>query len=699
LSKRIVAATSLALLLVGILGLEFIVKPVGAMGSIDRSIGLSGEQALINPVPGQYANYSIKYYENETMAFSGWWNFSYLEYVEPNLINVTLDYDVAETDGEVRYWHDIGWLTIDITNRWVVETASGVGMGGTWYDFWIETNVTEGSVIRIERGNGTVVKSEAIKFATGFVDCWVVNSTTERASDSLTFLYDKKTGLCTMAYASTDRSEYGGLVFGACLTLVSTNIPIGAYSPMHELGISLEAPTTLRPNESALVIVTVHNYGLSNETDVEIQLLVDGTIVNSTVVPFIENGSFAELTHVWTPPDAGAYNITAYVKPVPGEALLENNRITVRSRVRYEAKIGVRAGDWIIYNYTVIGAPSGAVLPQWMKIEFLSVEGTRASVLATMRMSDGTEQNQTMNVDIVAGGGTLGTISGIVIAANLTVGDSFYMSGYGDVVIESEQMRTYAGARRTVLGASLIQGGNKLEYYWDKQTGIMVESAASYPQLNITATAKAYQTNMWQASTIIYLSPSEANVRVGETYTVNVTIANVTNLYTWQIQLSFDPTVLNCTNARYTENHVFAGKEIVAVNPVINNTEGYVLYGCCLLGNEETFNGNGTLCQIQFTAMSSGKSALGFSGPEDTFLLDFGLNEVPYGTRDGCVTVEEGLHCDLNNDRKVDIADLSLAAKAFGSYSTYPRWNPTADINGDGTVNIVDLVLIVKRFA
>ena len=37
-------------------------------------------------------------------------------------------------------------------------------------------------------------------------------------------------------------------------------------------------------------------------------------------------------------------------------------------------------GDWIKYDYTVTDAPSGTPNPTWMKVEFLSVEGTTVSV-------------------------------------------------------------------------------------------------------------------------------------------------------------------------------------------------------------------------------------------------------------------------------------------------------------------------------
>jgi parallel beta-helix repeat protein len=53
---------------------------------------------------------------------------------------------------------------------------------------------------------------------------------------------------------------------------------------------------------------------------------------------------------------------------------------------------------------------------------------------------------------------------------------------------------------------------------------------------------------------------------------------------------------------------------------------------------------------------------------------------------------------DINGDGKVDIQDLVLFIKAFGSYPTHPRWNIEADLNNDSKVDIKDLVLIIKHF-
>lgn len=160
------------------------------------------------------------------------------------------------------------------------------------------------------------------------------------------------------------------------------------------------------------------------------------------------------------------------------------------------AAIEVEEGDWIEIKYTISGAPSGTVLPQWIKIEFLTVAGTTATIRVTMHMSDGNEESDTMTVDVEAGGGSFGGLSGLVIPANCKVGDSIEMAGFGTMTIEGEKTGTYAGASRTVVYASLSQYGTELTYYWDKQTGVMV--GASGTSGGMTVSAKVTDTNIWE---------------------------------------------------------------------------------------------------------------------------------------------------------------------------------------------------------
>jgi len=167
---------------------------------------------------------------------------------------------------------------------------------------------------------------------------------------------------------------------------------------------------------------------------------------------------------------------------------------------------GVKAGDWIKLDFTIIRALPEMTLPQWMKVEFLSVDGTTVTLHVTMQMLDGTENSNDITVDVAAGGGTFRGpswifrgLSGFVIPANSKTGDSIKITRYDTVTIAGENSGTYAGVNRTVVYASFSRGGTQLTCYWDKKTGALVEVYAVSGYM--AGTAKTTETNMWQAET------------------------------------------------------------------------------------------------------------------------------------------------------------------------------------------------------
>ena len=72
---------------------------------------------------------------------------------------------------------------------------------------------------------------------------------------------------------------------------------------------------------------------------------------------------------------------------------------------------------------------------------------------------------------------------------------------------------------------------------------------------------------------------------------------------------------------------------------------------------------------------------------------------IPTGSNtlsDGNITVR--LLGDVNGDGRVDLRDIALVARAFGSTPNSPNWNPAADVNGDGIVNMKDIDLVARNF-
>jgi len=69
-------------------------------------------------------------------------------------------------------------------------------------------------------------------------------------------------------------------------------------------------------------------------------------------------------------------------------------------------------------------------------------------------------------------------------------------------------------------------------------------------------------------------------------------------------------------------------------------------------------------------------------------------------TSDGELRYTEfmGYVVDLNDDGKVNIIDVAIAAKAYGTQLGEENWNEMADINKDEIVNIIDISIVAIDF-
>jgi|GEM_PF-1153284 hypothetical protein len=79
----------------------------------------------------------------------------------------------------------------------------------------------------------------------------------------------------------------------------------------------------------------------------------------------------------------------------------------------------------------------------------------------------------------------------------------------------------------------------------------------------------------------------------------------------------------------------------------------------------------------------------------------FGLAEV-YGAGPTTVYIDycrifEDPPWDTTQDGAVNMHDISIVARAFGSSPGSPNWNPAADVNGDGVVNMNDLSMVARH--
>jgi hypothetical protein len=121
-----------------------------------------------------------------------------------------------------------------------------------------------------------------------------------------------------------------------------------------------------------------------------------------------------------------------------------------------------------------------------------------------------------------------------------------------------------------------------------------------------------------------FTSPAK---NVGDTFTVNITIANAVDVGTWQASISWNGTLITFVSISYPSDEIFAGKSPIRAPPTI--TVGNAIVGAAAGPGSTGFTGNGRLAQLVFNitqAVGAGETVqtdLQFTGiPSDTFILD-----------------------------------------------------------------------------
>ena len=117
--------------------------------------------------------------------------------------------------------------------------------------------------------------------------------------------------------------------------------------------------------------------------------------------------------------------------------------------------------------------------------------------------------------------------------------------------------------------------------------------------------------------TTITVNPSGVQKVVGADFTLTLDVSNVRDLYGWQSRLGFNQGILDITSV--SEGSFLKSGGSTYFNYGVNDTAGYVLVDCSLLGDISGVNGSGTLASIQFHVKSAGSCDLSLY---DTSLID-----------------------------------------------------------------------------
>lgn len=186
----------------------------------------------------------------------------------------------------------------------------------------------------------------------------------------------------------------------------------------------------------------------------------------------------------------------------------------------------------------------------------------------------------------------------------------------------------------------------------------------------------------------MYVDPPEIvnyTLKTNDLFSVNITIANVTDLMGYDFKLTFDSTILDIVSVNPGD---FFGADPEIWHNNTNNAEGFVRFAMTpQAGTQNGEGGSGRLTTIEFCVKEYGNSSIELKGY--TKLANSRGIQVDHTTLDGYF---DNRHPgDINEDETINVLDLTLISFSFGYYQGEPEYNPDADINEDGVVDTRDL--------
>jgi len=462
------------------------------------------------------------------------------------------------------------------------------------------------------------------------------------------------------------------LAFLLLVTLIPALPLVEGETEVHDLIVDLTADIIrdtynhLSSGNSTVLNASVTNKGDFNESNVTLQLLINSTIVLNATTPRLEINHTFWTAYFWTPDDAD-YNLTVYAPPLNGEDNITNNVITKWVRVCLDQRpvanftcsplspppdphpvdnelITFNASypisydpDWgTILNYTWDFDDGNPITVPYSSITHKYTSWGNKTVTLTLWDTENLPSLPTsINITVYArpiANFSIDESSPYFVNETLTFNatDSYDPDNdTGPTNGIAYYTWDFDDGNTTIIGDNETAKPIIIHHYQTSGTYNVNLTVTDYEAL----TDSINKTVTVSLEVLVKVVDSETgNTTIthkpGETFTVNITVNNVENLYSFYFKLSWPtpwmpPTWLDLfdpNSVTVTDDDCFLGpiQDPVTGEPRIRwesyprPHEGYVILNATLLVDEPC-SGNGTLAKITFKVAASGNCTLGLS--------------------------------------------------------------------------------------
>lgn len=200
---------------------------------------------------------------------------------------------------------------------------------------------------------------------------------------------------------------------------------------------------------------------------------------------------------------------------------------------------------------------------------------------------------------------------------------------------------------------------------------------------------------VYAAGTVIATTPKASPGNVGVNFDVDITVAEVANLFVWELNMTFNATVLNVVSFVEGPFLQTAGTTLM-LEPVIDNANGRIGVTCSLMPfPEHGADGSGVLATMTFNVLMKGKSDLHFAETKLRSWDPIGgvLVEITHTSEDGF------FRCpfpDINGDGIVNVVDgAGVSAHWYPGPPIGPLgYDVNCDIDRNGLIGVTDAALV-----
>lgn len=108
----------------------------------------------------------------------------------------------------------------------------------------------------------------------------------------------------------------------------------------------------------------------------------------------------------------------------------------------------------------------------------------------------------------------------------------------------------------------------------------------------------------------VRIEPAHLEVRPSEEFVLHIVIEDVENLGAFQVELAYDPTLLEVDGAAPGDFLVSTGRAPVPLGPSVDQEAGVAVFGAATFGEAPGPDGSGVLATVTCTARNEGRTPL-----------------------------------------------------------------------------------------